>query len=54
LSIDIGLPDNSTQNIVIDPSLTVDEVIVKLVRKIGLRNDAGYGLFEVFAQGYGN
>ena len=33
--------------------MNVDELIVKLVRKIGLKNDAGYGLFEIYAQGYG-
>src|SRR5690349_10271021 len=30
--------------------MTVDEVILQLVRKIGLKNDAGYGLFEALSE----
>jgi hypothetical protein len=43
----INLPDASSTIINIDSSTTVDEAILKLVKQIGLRNDAGYGLFEI-------
>jgi hypothetical protein len=47
LTVVICLPDTSSKKITVDSSTTVDEAILKLVKQIGLRNDAGYGLFEI-------
>jgi hypothetical protein len=50
----IGLPEamvlREPSNMIpiqVDSAMTIDQAIVKLTQQIGLKNDAGYGLFDV-------
>lgn len=57
LKVEIGFADvfcvkPTTAKILVDPSMTLNEALVKLVQTIGLKQDAGFSFFQTLEPGF--